>query len=176
MSEDSQEIRNHFRAIRQRRLENNFTSGSNSIMESDSIQNAEDIEIDDANEENDNIEDLAEVSDRQEPAILQDPNVPYGQTIIAEENDQVRVTFSRITFRRNLKFRLTDFQYSMKVEFKEESENLLLKDAIPTILAGLEKVIDQIKQTFEPFLKRNMYITLAQNGLTPGKALKYLLR
>ena len=56
----------------------------------------------------------------------------------------------------------------MKVEFKEESEDLLLKDAIPTLLAGLEKVIDQVKTTFEPFLNRNMYITLAQNGLTPG--------
>ena len=37
-SENSENIRDHFRSIRQRRLENNFTSGSN--MESDN-QSAE---------------------------------------------------------------------------------------------------------------------------------------
>ena len=156
-SDNSQHIRDHFRSIRQRRLENNFTSGSN--MESDNQSSEMQVDIDDDDNEQ-------EVNDQ--PVILQDPNIPYGETVIAEENDQVKVTFSRVTFRRNLKFRLTDFQYSMKVEFKEESEDLLLKDAIPTLLAGLEKVIDQVKTTFEPFLNRNMYITLAQNGLTPG--------
>ena len=156
-SDNSQHIRDHFRSIRQRRLENNFTSGSN--MESDNQSAEMQVDIDDDDNEQ-------EVNDQ--PVILQDPNIPYGETVIAEENDQVKVTFSRVTFRRNLKFRLTDFQYSMKVEFKEESEDLLLKDAIPTLLAGLEKVIDQVKTTFEPFLNRNMYITLAQNGLTPG--------
>ena len=156
-SDNSQHIRDHFRSIRQRRLENNFTSGSN--MESDNQSSEMQVDIDDDDNEQ-------EVNDQ--PVILQDPNIPYGETVIAEENDQVKVTFSHVTFRRNLKFRLTDFQYSMKVEFKEESEDLLLKDAIPTLLAGLEKVIDQVKTTFEPFLNRNMYITLAQNGLTPG--------
>ena len=156
-SDNSQHIRDHFRSIRQRRLENNFTSGSN--MESDNQSAEMQVDIDDDDNEQ-------EVNDQ--PVILQDPNIPYGETVIAEENDQVKVTFSRVTFRRNLKFRLTDFQYSMKVEFKEESEDLLLKDAIPTLLAGLEKVIDQVKTTFEPFLNRNVYITLAQNGLTPG--------
>ena len=156
-SENSENIRDHFRSIRQRRLENNFTSGSN--MESDNQSAEMQVDIDDDDNEQ-------EVNDQ--PVILEDPNIPYGETVIAEENDQVKVTFSRVKFRRNLKFHLTDFQYSMKVEFKEESEDLLLKDAIPTILAGLEKVIDQVKTTFEPFLNRNMYITLAQNGLTPG--------
>ena len=158
-SDNSQHIRDHFRSIRQRRLENNFTSGSN--MESDNQSAEMQVDIDDDDNER-------EVNDQQDPVILEDPNIPYGETVIAEENDQVKVTFSRVTFRRNLKFKLTDFQYSMKVEFKEESEDLLLKDAIPTLLAGLEKVIDQVKTTFEPFLNRNMYITLAQNGLTPG--------
>ena len=156
-SDNSQHIRDHFRSIRQRRLENNFTSGSN--MESDNQSSEMQVDIDDDDNEQ-------EVNDQ--PVILQDPNIPYGETVIAEENDQVKVTFSRVTFRRNLKFKLTDFQYSMKVEFKEESENLLLEDAIPTILAELEKVIDRVKTTFEPFLNWNMYIALAQNGLTPG--------
>ena len=63
-SDNSQHIRDHFRSIRQRRLENNFTSGSN--MESDNQSAEMQVDIDDDDNEQ-------EVNDQ--PVILQDPNI-----------------------------------------------------------------------------------------------------
>ena len=77
-SENSENIRDHFRSIRQRRLENNFTSGSN--MESDNQSAEMQVDIDDDDDDNEQ-----EVNDQ--PVILEDPNIPYGETVIAEENE-----------------------------------------------------------------------------------------
>ena len=46
-------------------------------------------------------EDLVQVENN-EP--IQDPQIEIGSNIVALENDQVKVTFSRIQLKRNLKF------------------------------------------------------------------------
>ena len=107
-------------------------------------------------------ENLVEVENNQP---MQDPQIEIGSNIVALENDQVKVTFSRIQLKRNLKFKLTDIHYRMKIELKENQENILLKECLPLIIQGLEAVIENIKEKFSPDLDRDMLIKFAQNGL-----------
>ena len=171
-SDDSDEIRDHFRSIMDRRNDMNLTSGSVSIPSSESERDeTEDFEDerDPLAIENEPIQDpLAENEPMPDRGPLQDPEIAYGETIIAEETNQVKVTFTRVRFRRLLRFRLTDFQYSMKIEFKENEKDMLLKDCLPAILTGLRRVIENVKTSFQPHLNRNVYITLCQEGLVPG--------
>ena len=106
-------------------------------------------------------EDLVQVENN-EP--IQDPQIEIGSNIVALENDQVKVTFSRIQLKRNLKFKLTDIHYRMKIELKENQENILLKECLPLIIQGLEAVIENIKEKFSPDLDRDVLIKFAQNG------------
>ena len=174
-SDESDEIRDNFRSIMDRRNEINLISGSVSIPSFESERD----ETEDFEDENEPMQDpLAENEPMQDPLAenepmpdrgpLQDPEIAYGEKIIAEETNQVKVTFSRVKFRRLLRFRLTDFQYSMKIEFKENEQDILLKDCLPAILTGLRRVIENVKTTFDPHLNRSVYITVCQEGLVPG--------
>ena len=164
-SDESDEIRDNFRSIMDRRNDMNLTSGSVSIPSSESERD----ETEDFEDENEPMQDpLAENEPMPDRGPLQDPEIAYGEKIIAEETNQVKVTFSRVKFRRLLRFRLTDFQYSMKIEFKENEQDMLLKDCLPAILTGLRRVIENVKTTFDPHLNRSVYITVCQEGLVPG--------
>ena len=66
-------------------------------------------------------EDLVQVENN-EP--IQDPQIEIGSNIVALENDQVKVTFSRIQLKRNLKFKLTNIHYKMKIQLKENQQNI----------------------------------------------------
>ena len=56
-------------------------------------------------------ENLVEVENNQP---MENPQIEIGSNIVALENDQLKVTFSRIQLKRNLKFKLTDIHYSIK--------------------------------------------------------------
>ena len=105
-------------------------------------------------------ENLVEVENNQP---MENPQIEIGSNIVALENDQLKVTFSRIQLKRNLKFKLTDIHYKMKIQLKENQENILLKESLPLIIQGLESVIESIKEKFSPDL--DMLIKFAQNGL-----------
>ena len=66
-------------------------------------------------------ENLVEVENNQP---MQDPQIEIGSNIVALENDQVKVTFSRIQLKRNLKFKLTNIHYKMKIQLKENQQNI----------------------------------------------------
>ena len=95
---------------------------------------------------------------------MENPQIEIGSNIVALENDQLKVTFSRIQLKRNLKFKLTDIHYKMKIQLKENQENILLKESLPLIIQGLESVIQSIKEKFSPDLDRDVLIKFAQNG------------
>ena len=107
-------------------------------------------------------ENLVEVENNQP---MENPQIEIGSNIVALENDQLKVTFSRIQLKRNLKFKLTDIHYKMKIQLKENQENILLKESLPLIIQGLESVIQSIKEKFSPDLDRDVLIKFAQNGL-----------
>ena len=107
-------------------------------------------------------ENLVEVENNQP---MENPQIEIGSNIVALENDQLKVTFSRIQLKRNLKFKLTDIHYKMKIQLKENQENILLKESLPLIIQGLESVIQNIKEKFSPDLDRDVLIKFAQNGL-----------
>ena len=88
-------------------------------------------------------ENLVEVENNQP---MENPQIEIGSNIVALENDQLKVTFSRIQLKRNLKFKLTDIHYKMKIQLKENQENILLKESLPLIIQGLESVIQSIKE------------------------------
>ena len=92
-------------------------------------------------------ENLVEVENNQP---MENPQIEIGSNIVALENDQLKVTFSRIQLKRNLKFKLTDIHYKMKIQLKENQENILLKESLPLIIQGLESVIESIKEKFSP--------------------------
>ena len=66
-------------------------------------------------------ENLVEVENNQP---MENPQIEIGSNIVALENDQLKVTFSRIQLKRNLKFKLTDIHYKMKIQLKENQENI----------------------------------------------------
>ena len=103
-------------------------------------------------------ENLVEVENNQP---MENPQIEIGSNIVALENDQLKVTFSRIQLKRNLKFKLTDIHYKMKIQLKENQENILLKESLPLIIQGLESVIESIKEKFSPDLDRDMSIKFA---------------
>ena len=150
-SDDSGNLRNLFQ--RQTRPPNSDSEISN-------FSGFTDPEIDNNQSDNEEIE-----LENQEPPRPR--QIPIGNNVIVFENDEISVSFSRVDFKRNWKFHLSDFHYRMRIDFKQNQDNIVLQDFLPVLANGIVGVIDNIKTYFQD-LNRLVFIKFAQNGLRPA--------
>ena len=150
-SDDSGNLRNLFE--RQTRPPNSDSEISN-------FSGFTDPEIDNNQSDNEEIE-----LENQEPPRPR--QIPIGNNVIVLEYEEISVSFSRVDFKRNWKFHLSDFHFRMRIDFKQNQDNIVLQDFLPLLANGIVGVIDYIKTYFQD-LNRLVFIKFAQNGLRPA--------
>ena len=108
---------------------------------------------------------------RNPPQSLQDQgnvneisNISINEQIGSVQSDDFTVTYSRIPFRTNNTFDISDYHFDLRYSFRENNENLLISSALQGILNALGKILQELKEKF-PDQDRILYITLLHDDL-----------
>ena len=144
-------------------FENNNQNDNDDNNGEDDINdnNSEDGNNDDTIEEDNN-----DSNDENNPEI-EDPDFNIGEDIASFENDDLKISYKRIKFKKFERFNLTDYNFSINITMKTERQSILMTTALESILEALARVFNNIKNDFAPNLDRNMYVTFIHKDLNP---------
>ena len=91
-------------------------------------------------------------------------NISINQEIGSVENDDFTVTYSRIPFKSNNKFDISDFHFGLYYSFHANRQNLLISSALQEILNALANILQELKQLFAN-QDRILYVTMLHEDL-----------
>ena len=97
--------------------------------------------------------------------VIRDPNFTIGEEIASFENDNLKLSFRRVHFKKYERFNLTDYNFSLKIDFKKNYQDVLMTTVLDGYLDGLRQTFERIKRDFRNNLDRNMYVTFSHNDL-----------
>ena len=135
---------------------------------------ADNVDNNDDNRDIDNIEapndnDIVNIQPEIEEAIInsqendniEDPNFIIGEEISSFENDTLKISFIRVKFEKYERFNVTDYNFSLKIDFKKKYQDVLMTTVLDGFLDGLKQTFARVKRDFKHMLDRNMYITFS---------------
>ena len=159
----------------------NDESNANANPNVDNLEDENENQIDiDDNADNTNDDNIEAPNDNEigyiEPEIreaiinsqennVEDPNFIIGQEISSFENDSLKISFRRVKFKKYERFNVTDYNFSLKIDFKNKYQDVLLTTVLNGFLDGLKQVFAQVKKDFRNRLDRNMYVTFFHKDL-----------
>ena len=122
----------------------------------DNLENVNDNEADPI--ENDNKADQIEPEIQEEilindGSILEDPNFIIGKEISSFQNDNPKLSYRRMKFKKYEWFNVTDYNFSLKIDFKKKYQDVLMTTVLDGFLNGLKKVFERAKRDF----RHNLY-------------------
>ena len=91
-------------------------------------------------------------------------NISINQEIGSVENDDFTVKYSRIPFKSNNKFDISDFHFGLYYSFHANRQNLLISSALQGILNALANILQELKQLFTN-QDRILYVTMLHEDL-----------
>ena len=91
-------------------------------------------------------------------------NISINQEIGSVENDDFTVKCSRIPFKSNNKFNISDFHFGLHYCFCANRHNLLISSALQGILNALANILQELKQLFTN-QDRILYVTMLHEDL-----------
>ena len=132
----------------------------------DNVDNNDDNDIETPND-NDNVQPEIEeaIINSQENDNIEDPNFIIGEEISSFENDALKISFRRVKFKKYERFNVTDYNFSLKIDFKKKYQDVLMTTVLDGFLDGLKQTFARVKRDFKHMLDRNMYITFYHKDL-----------
>lgn len=90
----------------------------------------------------------------------------YESPTLLYENDKFKILVEKQSFKRQLKFRLEDHLYLLKVETKAPAKDLpLLKDMLEILDKTLNKILEEMKNAYKSDETNVVYITIKQDKM-----------
>ena len=97
--------------------------------------------------------------------VIRDPNFTIGEEIASFENDNLKLSYRRVNFKKYERFNVTDYNFSLKIDFKKNYQDVLMTTVLDGYLDGLKQTFERIKRDFRHNLDRNMYVTFFHKDL-----------
>ena len=91
-------------------------------------------------------------------------NISINQEIGSVENNDFTVKYSRVPFKSNNKFDISDFHFGLYYSFHANRQNLLISSALQGILNALANILQELKQLFTN-QDRILYVTMLHEDL-----------
>ena len=97
--------------------------------------------------------------------VIRDPNFTIGEEIASFENDTLKLSYRRVKFKNYQRFNVTDYNFSLKIDFKKKYQDVLMTTVLDGYLDGLRQIFERVKRDFRHNLDRNMYVTFFHKDL-----------
>ena len=100
-----------------------------------------------------------------EDNIIREPDFIIGEEIATFENDTLKLSYRRVKFKNYQRFNVTDYNFSLKIDFKKKYQDVLMTTVLDGYLDGLRQIFERVKRDFRHNLDRNMYVTFFHKDL-----------
>ena len=132
--------------------------------DNDGNQNPHDANADNLEALNDNEivnlqPEIEEAIINNEDNIIREPDFIIGEEIATFENDTLKLSYRRVKFKNYQRFNVTDYNFSLKIDFKKKYQDVLMTTVLDGYLDGLRQTFAQVKRDFRHNLDRSMYVT-----------------
>ena len=88
-------------------------------------------------------DDSEKIKDQQNNPEIEDPDFNIGEEIASFENDDLKISYKRIKFKKFERFNLTDYNFSINITMKTERQSILMTTALESILGGFSSRLQQ---------------------------------